>query len=220
MNPTQNIGPRNIWPQNIWAVGRNYSEHIRELGNSTVEAPKTPMIFLKAGSCVVPNGESFELPHFTTDIHHEVEIALRFGPDLKIDAFTIALDLTAREIQNALKANKHPWTLAKSFKNAAPLGPWHVFSKSAEPSDHPELQDLQFSLHVNGVLRQKASSKDMIFNMQSICDYLRKTFPVVPGDVVFTGTPEGVAKILPNDILKAEITHFIKAQWSVKGSNA
>jgi acylpyruvate hydrolase len=209
---------------NIWAVGRNYSEHMRELNNTPDQPAQIPMIFLKAGTGVVENGQSFALPSFTQDIHHEVEIALRFAlsptGELKIDAFTVALDLTAREVQDTLKAARHPWTLAKSFKNSAPMGPWHVLSRPAEPSEHPELQNLSFTLHVNDELRQTGSVKDMIFSMQLICDYLRQRFPVEAGDVVLTGTPAGVSKIKPNDILKAEIKNYLKAQWSVKGPSA
>ena len=205
---------------NIWAVGRNYSEHIRELGNLNAPPAPYPMIFLKSGSSIVANGASFSLPKFSNDIHHEVEIALRFDAHLLVDAFTIALDLTARDTQATLKAAGHPWTLAKSFKNSAPLGPWHVLAKSAEPKDHAELKDLSFSLYVNEELRQQGSVHDMIFSMQEICDYVRENFAVLPGDIVLTGTPKGVAQIKPNDVLKAEIKNFVKAQWSVQSSNA
>ena len=200
---------------NIWAVGRNYSEHMRELNTTPAQPAQYPMIFLKAGSALVKDGESFSLPAFTQDIHHEVEIALRFAKDakgeLKIDAFTIGLDLTAREVQDTLKAARHPWTLAKSFKNSAPMGNWHVLPRVAEPSEHPELQNLSFSLHVNDELRQSGSVTDMIFSMQVVCDYLRQNFPVEAGDVVMTGTPAGVSKIKPHDILKAEIKNYLKA---------
>ena len=207
--------------QNIWAVGRNYAEHIRELGNADAKAPpKNPMIFLKAGSCRVANHASFTLPSFSSDIHHEVEIALRFGPKLKIDAFTIALDLTARDTQNILKAASHPWTLAKSFKNSCPLGDWHLLKTEDEPSAHKELAELHFSLKVNGELRQKAQVSEMIFSMQKVCDYVRDNFPVLPGDVLLTGTPSGVAAIKPGDLLEAEITHFVKATWKVDPKNA
>ena len=214
--------------QNIWAVGRNYAEHIRELANESKSEPKgelkappkNPMIFLKAGSCRIANHASFSLPSFSSDIHHEVEIALRFGPQLKIDAFTIALDLTARDTQNILKAAGHPWTLAKSFKNSCPLGDWHLLKSEAEPSTQKELSDLHFSLKVNGELRQKAHVSDMIFSMQRVCDYVRENFPVLPGDVLLTGTPSGVAAIKPGDLLEAEISNFVKATWKVKTTHA
>ncbi len=210
--------------QNIWAVGRNYAEHIRELGNQpksdSPQTPKNPMIFLKAGSCRVPNRSTFTLPSFSADIHHEVEIALRFGPLLKIDAFTVALDLTARDTQNALKEARHPWTLAKSFKNACPLGDWYFFKKEAEASALPELSDLHFSLKVNGELRQKGHVSEMIFSMQAMCDYLRAHFPVLPGDILLTGTPAGVAQINAGDTLDAEISNFVKATWKVGENHA
>jgi len=212
--------------QNIWAVGRNYLEHIKELNKESgkefggdQKSPQNPMIFLKSGSSLVANGASFCLPKFSNEVHHEVEIALRFGPHLKIDAFTIALDLTARDIQNILKAAGHPWTLAKSFKNSCPIGPWYQLSQNAEPSTHAELKDLSFTLHVGSQLRQQGHVREMIFDMQKICDYLREHFPVLPGDIVLTGTPSGVGKINPGDVLTAEIKNFVKAHWSVEGSH-
>ncbi len=210
----------NLNSQNIWAVGRNYAEHLKELGNQTATPPKNPMIFLKSGSSIVANNASFVLPTFSNDVHHEAEIALRFGPQLKIDAFTIALDLTARDTQTALKAAGHPWTLAKSFKNSCPLGYWHFLKTEVEPNASAELSDLSFSLHVNGQLRQKGHVGEMIFSMQQVCDYVREHFPILPGDILLTGTPSGVARIEPGDVLEAEITNFVKARWSVGNLNA
>ena len=214
--------------QNIWAVGRNYAEHIRELGNdansqakpSNHSSTKNPMIFLKSGSSIVANSKSFSLPKFSNDVHHEVEVALRFGPELDVDAFTIALDLTARDTQNLLKAAAHPWTLAKSFKHSCPLGEWSLLSADNESKAFEKLSDLKFSLRVNGELRQQGNTKDMIFSMQTICDYVREHFAVLPGDVVLTGTPAGVAAIKPNDFLEAEISNFTKANWRVESSYA
>ena len=210
--------------QNIWAVGRNYAEHIRELGNdansqakpSNHSPAKNPMIFLKSGSSIVANGKSFSLPKFSNDVHHEVEVALRFGPNLAVDAFTIALDLTARDTQNLLKASAHPWTLAKSFKDSCPLGDWQFLGTEDETKAFKKLSSLQFSLRVNGELRQEGNTKDMIFSMQVVCDYVREHFAVLPGDIVLTGTPAGVGAIKPNHYLEAEISNFTKATWRVE----
>ncbi len=215
----------NLNSQNIWAVGKNYAAHVREMQSSepskvTELKPQKPMIFLKAGSSIVLNNTSFLLPQFSNEIHHEVEIALRFGPSLKIDAFTIALDLTARDTQSEMKAKGHPWTLAKSFKNSCPLGYWHFLKHEVEPSAERILADLNFTFHVNGELKQKGHVSEMIFSMQQVCDYVRENFPVVPGDILLTGTPAGVGPILPGDVLEAEITNYVKARWSVGKRNA
>src|SRR5688572_19799974 len=103
--------------RNIWAVGRNYAEHAKELGN---KAPLEPLIFLKAGSSAF-FGAEISLPPWTQEVHHEIEMALQFGEDLNLISYGLALDLTERKIQNQLKANGHPWTLAKSFSNACPI---------------------------------------------------------------------------------------------------
>src|SRR5207253_2770887 len=104
--------------RNIWAIGRNYAEHAKELGN---EVPSEPLIFLKAGSTAVFNTVEFAIPTWATDVHHEVELALKFNDQLKIDKAAVALDLTERSLQQKLKAKGSPWTLAKSFTNSCPL---------------------------------------------------------------------------------------------------
>lgn len=188
--------------QNIWAVGRNYVEHAKELGNSV---PTEPMIFLKAGSSVVKNGATFKLPSFSSDIHHEVEIAYRFNDEFRFDEMTIALDLTAREVQSKLKAAGHPWTLAKSFKDSCPIGP---FVKSS-------LEKLSFSLEVNGEIRQSGQTSDMIHSAEQLRLYVLERFPVVPGDLLLTGTPKGVSLLRSGDTLKASIDGHITASWKI-----
>ena len=111
--------------QNIWCVGRNYAEHAKELGNAVPNsATEEPMIFLKAGSTVVMNDGRFALPKFSQDIHHECEVAYKFDQHLQLTEMTLALDLTARDVQAKLKTAGHPWTLAKSFKASCPIGPF------------------------------------------------------------------------------------------------
>lgn len=195
--------------QNIWAVGRNYLEHVKELGHVSPKVNGEPMIFLKAGSGLVRNGSHFALPAFSSDVHHEVEIAFRFGPDLQFDQFTVAVDLTARDIQNKLKAQGHPWTLAKSFQASTLLGPL------APLPDGLNLQKISFSLDVNGETRQKGSTEDMIHPVERLRAYVLDRFPVVSGDLILTGTPAGVAALRPGDSLVAEIAGILEAHWSV-----
>lgn len=193
--------------QNIWAVGRNYVEHAKELGNQPSEASQDPMIFLKAGSSIVPNEGRFALPKFSSDIHHECEVAFRFGPTLQFEEMTLALDLTAREVQSKLKMAGHPWTLAKSFKASCPIGPF--VQMPADP------QAIRFVFKVNGEVRQNGQTSDMVHSVEKLRAYVIDRFPVVPGDLLLTGTPKGVALVKAGDRLEAEIDGVLKATWSV-----
>lgn len=210
--------------RNIWAVGRNYKAHAKEMGTAV---PTKPMIFLKAGS-----GATFQrdVPLFpaSKDIHHELEIALRFGPTadsdgrLMFDGAAIALDLTARDIQAELKANQHPWTLAKSFRKSCPLS-----SMVALPLEAPEISagsatvsnvpHFKFELKVNGELRQRGDTHDMIFDFETLRRYVYDHFPVEPGDLLLTGTPEGVAALKAGDTATASCEstdgHKVSMEW-------
>jgi len=192
--------------RNIWAIGRNYAEHAKELGN---EVPAEPMIFLKAGSTLVFNTAEFAIPAWATDVHHEVELALQFDDQLKISKAAVALDLTERSLQNKLKAKGSPWTLAKSFTNSCPLSDFFAV-KNLE-----ELKALDISLTVNGELRQKGNTAQMIFTLEQQLEYVRAHFPVCPGDLLLTGTPSGVAALKRGDHLVAEISGKVQKSWKV-----
>jgi 2-keto-4-pentenoate hydratase/2-oxohepta-3-ene-1,7-dioic acid hydratase in catechol pathway len=192
--------------RNIWAIGRNYAEHAKELGN---EVPSEPLIFLKAGSTAVINTAEFAIPSWAQNVHHEVELALKFNTQLKIDKAAVALDLTERTLQQKLKAKGSPWTLAKSFINSCPL------SDFFEVSSLNELKKLNIYLTVNGELRQKGNTSQMIFSLEQQLEYLLAHFPVCPGDVLLTGTPSGVAALTRGDQLIAEIPGKIRKHWKV-----
>ncbi len=191
--------------RNIWAVGRNYADHAKELGNQVPSAAGNPMIFLKAGSSAVIGGGEFQLPRFSEDVHHECEITLRFGADLKFDALTVGIDLTARDVQEKAKSQGHPWTLAKSFKAAALIGEFKPLPQN--------LDSLPFSLKVNGEVRQAGNTSDMIHSIEKLRQYVVERFPVVPGDLLMTGTPKGVAALQPGDLLDAEIPGVVQMTW-------
>ena len=197
----------------IWAVGRNYADHAKELGNAPSSASGDPMIFLKGGGTIVPIGEKIHLPKWSNDIHHECEIALRFGQDLQFSDVTIALDLTARDAQNKLKAAGHPWTLAKSFRDSCPLGEPQPISKI--PGGIAGLSDIRFHLLVNGEVRQKGSPREMIHSAHRLREYVCERFPVQPGDWLLTGTPAGVAQLQSGDKLEAVIEGLYTASWVV-----
>lgn len=191
--------------QNVWAVGRNYAEHAKELGN---EVPTEPLIFLKAGSTVTLARKEIRLPA-GAEIHHEVELALQFDENLRIHQACIALDLTDRHKQNQLKAKGQPWTLAKSFKESCPIS--HFFPvKNLE-----DLGNLEISLKINGELRQKGNTNQFLFVPEKLLDFVCQHFPVKPGDLLLTGTPSGVGPLHSGDHLEAEIAHKIKHSWTV-----
>lgn len=192
--------------QNIWAVGRNYAEHAKELGN---EIPTEPMIFLKAGSCASVAAKEIHMPHWTKELHHEVELALRFDDNLQISDACLAIDITDRNKQNELKSKGHPWTLAKSFKGACPLS--NFFSVN----DLSELENLELSLKVNGDVRQQGRTSQMIFSLEQLIHFVREHFPVQPGDLLLTGTPSGVGPFKAGDLLEAQITPKVSHSWKV-----
>lgn len=192
--------------QNIWAVGRNYAEHARELDN---DVPTEPLIFLKAGSSATLAAKELHLPEWKNELHHEVELALHFDENLQIDEACIALDLTDREKQNQLKAKGQPWTLAKSFKGACPLSGFFPVN------DLEELKHLDIILKVNGEVRQRGNTSQMIFPLEQIIEFVRQHFPVMPGDLLLTGTPSGVGPIKRGDLLEAEIVTKKIHSWKV-----
>lgn len=191
--------------RNIWAVGRNYADHAKELGN---EVPASPLFFLKAGSCAFW-GPEIPLPAWCEDVHHELELILYFGEDLQIRKAGLALDLTERKKQNELKAKGSPWTLAKSFSHSCPL------TKTFEVQSLQELENLEYELFVNGDLKQKGRPQDMIFNFEALVTYCKHHFPVVAGDALLTGTPSGVGPLRRGDKVKAVLKGKFEHEWIV-----
>jgi len=194
---------------NLWCVGRNYAEHAKELGN---DVPKEPLIFLKAGSCITTT-ETIELPSWTAEVHHELEIAFQFGADLSFSRVALALDLTERKWQNQLKSKGHPWTLAKSFTGACPL------SRAVELKSLPDWETLKtwdLTLEVNGQIRQKGCGQEMVFDPWALSSYVRSHFPVKPQDWLLTGTPSGVGPLQKDDRLAARWGNFPPQKWIVQ----
>lgn len=193
--------------RNIWAIGRNYLDHAKEMGN---EPTTQPMIFLKAGSSATVNSTEIILPWWTEEVHHEVELALKFSPSMTIVECAVALDLTERNLQSEAKKAGQPWTLSKSFDGACPVSAFFTIRH------FEDLKDCTIRLWVNDVLRQEASLNDMLFKPQQIVDYVSERFPVCAGDLVLTGTPAGVGALRPGDLVKAQIEGQITHAWIVK----
>lgn len=190
--------------QTIWALGRNYVNHAKEMG---AEIPKEPLVFIKAGGCAVVTNK-INLPTFSNDIHHEIEIAVKLGADLKPESIALAIDLTARDIQITLKKKGHPWALAKSFKDSCPTSQWIPFETKEW------FTKLDFQLSVNGEIRQKGQTKDMLFNLDQTISFLMERYPLQPGDIILTGTPEGVGPIKSGDQINSRLMDLI--DWDLK----
>ena len=174
----------------IWGVGRNYAEHAQELGN---EVPQEPVIFLKPASSVLLSGGTLRLPSDSKRVDHEVELVVARAADGSLRA-AVGIDFTARDVQEGLKKKGLSWTLAKGRRGFAALGPF-------VPAALPAL----LTLSVNGTVRQSGSTADMIFGPSALLEYLDTIYGLLPGDIVFTGTPAGVGPVVPGDRLEAAL---------------
>lgn len=186
----------------IICIGRNYSEHAKELGN---EVPENPVIFMKPDTALLKKGSDFYLPEFSTDIHYELELVLKISKGGKYiqkenahqyyDEIGLGLDLTARDLQSHLKSKDLPWELAKAFDGSAVVSPF--INKAAF-----DLKKTRFSLLKNGETVQDGNSGNMIFSPEDIIAFVSQYFTLRTGDLIFTGTPEGVGKLKEGDILQ------------------
>lgn len=201
----------------IFGIGRNYAEHIKELGN---ERPEEPVIFLKPDTALLKNNAPFYYPDFSKDVHFEVEIVLRISREGKniaekfahkyYDELGVGIDFTARDLQAKAKQKGLPWALAKGFNGSAPV------SEMLPISDFPDLQNITFALEVNGELRQQGNTKQMIYSFDYQVAYLSQFFTLKKGDLIFTGTPEGVGPVKVGDRLTASIEKQTLLDFEVK----
>ena len=191
----------------LLCIGRNYAAHAAEMKSPV---PVTPMVFLKPASALVSSGGSIVLPKESSDIHHEVELVALIGmggkdiPESKalthVAGFGVGLDMTARDIQASAKSKGHPWTVSKGFDSFAPLGDFVPALAAGDP------QDLIIELRVNGESRQRGRTADMIFTVAALVAYCSSIMTLEPGDLIFTGTPEGVGPVVEGDVLEATVT--------------
>lgn len=200
----------------LFCIGRNYAAHAAEM-NSAV--PRVPMVFLKPSTAIVRGGGAVLLPAISREVHHEVELVAVIGKQGKdiqeedalgyVEAYAVGLDMTARDIQAAAKQKGHPWTVAKGFDTFAPLGQLIPATAIADP------QQLSIQLRVNGEIRQHGHTSDMIFPVARLIAYCSSIFTLLPGDLIYTGTPEGVGPVNEGDVLEAEIKGLPKLNVSV-----
>jgi acylpyruvate hydrolase len=200
----------------ILCIGRNYSDHIKELGNAT---PEAPVIFIKPASSVIGEGEAIVIPPYSRECHYEAELALligRKGKDIPVEramehiaGYGVGIDLTLRDVQDAQKKKGLPWEIAKGFDTACPLSAFVEASSVADP------QNLQIRLTVNGKIRQDGNTSMMIHRIPAIISHMSGSFTLEPGDVILTGTPAGVSRIVSGDHLVAEIQGVATLRVSV-----
>ncbi|XP_078445448.1 fumarylacetoacetate (FAA) hydrolase family [Wolffia australiana] len=200
----------------IIAVGRNYAAHAKELGNAV---PKEPVLFMKPTSSYLQNGGVIEVPNSLESLDHEVELAVVIGQKARdvverssmdyVSGYALALDMTAREIQATAKAAGLPWTIAKGQDTFTPISP--VLPKSLVPDP----DDLELWLKVDGEDRQRGSTKDMIFKIPFLVSHISSIMTLFEGDVILTGTPQGVGPARVGQRITAGITGLVDVQFDV-----
>jgi 2-keto-4-pentenoate hydratase/2-oxohepta-3-ene-1,7-dioic acid hydratase in catechol pathway len=188
----------------IFCVGRNYSDHAKELNN---DIPDEPVIFMKPKSALLQPHTPFYYPEFTNELHYECELVLRIAKNGKYiqekfankyyDAVTAGIDFTARDIQNELKSKGLPWEKAKAWDNSAVIGKWMPLA------DLKDRNKINFSLQKNKEVVQTGNSEEMIFDFDYIVSYISNFFSINIGDLIFTGTPAGVGEIVVGDEIEA-----------------
>lgn len=190
----------------IICIGRNYADHISELNN---ERPTEPVIFMKPDSSILPNKNPFVIPAFSNDIHHEVEILVKICKVGKhIDAkfahkyyeeIGLGIDFTARDVQSKLKEKGLSWEKAKAFDHSAVIG--NFTSKK----NYTSLENINFELKSNGTTVQEGNTSLMLWKIDELIAYVSQYFTLKIGDIIFTGTPKGVAKVTEGDVLEGFI---------------
>jgi fumarylpyruvate hydrolase len=202
----------------IYCVGRNFAEHAKEMG-ATIDRG-TPVFFSKPADAIVPGGGEIPYPSATTDLHHEVELVVALGRDADgivapanaldlVYGYSVGLDLTRRDLQAQAKAKGLPWDIAKGFDRSAPLA--ELVPVAVAGHDFTRV----ISLQVNGQTRQQAPLTDMVWSVADIVHELSKLFALRAGDVVFMGTPAGVAALQRGDRYVAEITGLVRLEGSI-----
>ncbi|KAB8155397.1 2-hydroxyhepta-2,4-diene-1,7-dioate isomerase [Kordia sp. TARA_039_SRF] len=193
----------------IICIGRNYTEHIAELEN---EKPKDPVIFMKADTSILLKKQPFFIPDFSEEIHHEVEVLVKINKlgkyiDKKFahkyyNEISVGIDFTARDLQAKLKAKGLPWEKAKAFDGSAVVGKWI-------PKDQFEdMNNLNFKLEKNGEVVQQGNTQQMLWKIDELIAYVSEYFTLKIGDIIFTGTPAGVAKVHADE----RLTGYLEGQ--------
>ncbi|UEG51963.1 fumarylacetoacetate hydrolase family protein [Mucilaginibacter daejeonensis] len=201
----------------IIAIGRNYAEHAKELNNPV---PTTPVIFMKPDTALLKDNKPFYHPDFSQDVHHEIELVLKISKEGKhisekfasgyFDEIGLGIDFTARDIQARHKERGLPWELAKGFDGSAPI------SEFLPKEQFGDLYDLNLKLDVNGQTRQNGNTKDLLFSFEKLIAFVSQYITLKKGDLIFTGTPEGVAAVKQGDHLQGYLNEHKLLDFYVK----
>ena len=201
----------------IFCIGQNYVAHIRELSNPM---PQKPVIFMRPLSCLVLPGDPVHFPKHGKQLHYEVEVVVRIGKQgrgiderdalFHIDALTLGVDLTLRDLQIEAKQNGLPWDQAKAFEQSAPLGDFLAYDPASI-----DLNDLNFCCRINGELRQDGNTNDMLFGFERLIAELSSIWTLRPGDMIYTGTPSGVGPLQIGDVIEVENDQIGTFSWTI-----
>jgi 2-keto-4-pentenoate hydratase/2-oxohepta-3-ene-1,7-dioic acid hydratase in catechol pathway len=209
---------------NIFCVGQNYTEHIKEFNSTCI--PEKPVIFSKPDTAVISGGETISIPSVNGEkisdcLHYETEMVVAIGKDGYnipeenakdyIFGYAVGLDMTLRDVQSELKKKGLPWTVAKGFITSAPV------SKILPSENMHNPMNTDIELYLNNSRIQFSNTSLMIFNIYKLIAYISSIFSISKGDLIFTGTPEGVGKVIKGDLLKAKLGSYIELQAGVDG---
>jgi acylpyruvate hydrolase len=201
----------------IICIGRNYAEHAKEMKS---EVPTEPVFFMKPDTALLKDGEPFYYPEFTKDLHHEIEIVIKINKVGKhieeqfahkyYDEIGLGIDFTARDLQAQCKAKGLPWEKAKAFDASAPIG------KFVSKSQLGDINAIDFELKINGESRQVGNTKDLLFSFDKVIAYVSKFVTLKVGDLIFTGTPEGVGPVAIGDKLHGYVKNQLFIEFEIK----
>ena len=208
---------KNVPIGKLVCLARTYKRHAEEMHTNVT---KDPLLFLKPASSVIFNGESIIMPAMSKCLHHEVELGIVIGKKCKnvsqrealdyVLGYLIALDITARDIQTEAKKNGWPWSIAKGFDTFAPI------SEVVLKEDLPNPNNIDISLKINGEIRQSSNTNHMVYSVERIIEFISEIMTLEKGDLIMTGTPEGVGEIATDDILDAELGDICSLKVDVK----
>ena len=212
-----NVGMNQFDPARVFCIGRNYAEHAKEMH---APKPAEPVVFMKPATSLVAEGQPLVLPQGRGSVHHEMELVVAIGKqgaDIPAAAalgyvagVTLGIDLTLRDLQSRLKQAGQPWELSKSFDGSAVIGklvPWSMQS---------DIQNISMRCTVNGTLRQQGNTREMLFPVAEIISFLSRHWRLLPGDLIYTGTPAGVGPLVPGDRIGIESTEIGRFQWECR----
>jgi acylpyruvate hydrolase len=201
----------------IICIGRNYADHAKEMN---AEVPKAPVFFMKPDTAILKNGSDFYYPDFTNDLHYECELVYRInkaGKNIQAkfahkyySEMTLGIDFTARDLQQECKKNGLPWEIAKSFESSAPISDMYLTTDGINP------KEISFELRKNGELVQQGHSRDMLFTIDEIIAYISRFMTLKTGDLIYTGTPQGVGPVVIGDVLEGSLNGQEMFRFEVK----